>query len=105
MPGLNEDQVRHAEAITYGIVNAKYDVLTVKIDALRKELMEAVTSRHCPAHDGMVMAVDRLNVSAEGFAKRRAAMPTWVSVIIAACVAIGTIVWTWTQIAMAHGTP
>lgn len=106
MPGLDQDQVRHTEQIVYGIVNAKYDVLTVKIDGLRTELLAAIEKpRHCPAHEGVVLAVDRLDQATKEANRRRQMFPTWVQVIVAACVAVGTIVWTWTQIALAHAKP
>lgn len=106
MPGLDADQTRHTEQIVYGIVNAKYDILTDKLDELRTELLKAIDRpRHCPAHEGMVLAVHDLTEAAKESSKRRQILPTWVQVIIAGCVGLSTIVWLWTQFAMAISKP
>lgn len=106
MPGLNADEIRHTEQIVYGIVNAKYDALTIKVDSLRSELLSAIDKpRHCPAHGDMVMAVHDLEEASKRMAARRQILPTWVQVIIAACVGLSTIVWLWTQFAMAITKP
>lgn len=106
MPGLDEDQVRHAESIAYRVVAEKISEIRLSMGEMEERLLDAFEKpRHCQAHESMVVAVDRLEQATQAQAKRRAMLPTWLSVIVGICVAIGTITWTWVQIARAAIKP
>jgi hypothetical protein len=109
VPGLNEDQVRHAESITHGIVKEymtehaktsaeRWSQMEKGMAAMEERLTTAIAEpRQCEDHPCLALAVDRNTVALKEIAGRRSRLPTWLSIIISLSFGIPSVVWTVTQ--------